>query len=168
MFWRIFLRGQIWWMLSLLSLLVVACGRGQQEMETTLTTIITPSAPESDIFFPQLSPVEGTRETMTADLFGQLVLVDSCLRVNNVSEVDNSVTSVLLVWPPEFRLNVEGDVVQILDGTGQIVARIGDQIWTGGGGFGDAEGYLGPCPGPVFEVGEGFRVGTPTPLEDSE
>lgn len=165
-------------MLILMSLVVAACGQKETNTailtatipstsEAAIPTSTVPSASELAIFFPQLKPVEGTRETMTADLTGQLVLVDNCLRVI----ADYSGTNYLLVWPSEFMLNIEGDVVQILDGTGQVVARVGDQIWTGGGEVPDSfvrEENRGTCPGPFFEVGEGFRVGTPTPLEESE
>lgn len=148
---------------------MVACG--QTDTATTTIVSVTPSATESAIFFPRLRPIEDTRETMTGELSGQLVLVDNCLRVNYASEVDNTVTSYLLIWPPEYRLNIDNDTVQILNGTGQVVAHVGDKIWTDGGGVPESfvrEENRGTCPGPYFEVGEEFAVSTPTPLDEPE
>jgi hypothetical protein len=178
MFWHRFIKWQVRVMLILMSLVVVACGQKETNTATLTATIpstsevviptsTVPSASELAIFFPQLKPVEGTRETMTADLTGQLVLFDNCLRVI----ADYSGTNYLLVWPSEFMLNVEGEVVQILDGTGQVVARVGDQIWTGGGEVPESfvrEENRGTCPGPYFEVGEGFGNATPIPADEAD
>ena len=165
MFWR---KWQVWLFFFLVPFIGVVCR--QESNEATTPALIAPSTSDPVIFFPQLKPVEGTRETMAAELIGQLVLIDNCLRVNQVFELDNTITSYLLIWPPEFRLNAENNVVQILDGTGQVVAHIGDEIYTGGGEVPDSfvrEENRGTCPGPYFEVGEGFRVTTPEPEESA-
>jgi hypothetical protein len=38
------------------------------------------------------------------------------------------------VWPPEFALRAQDDQIQVLDGQGQVVARVGQEICMGGGG----------------------------------
>lgn len=78
------------------------------------------------IFFPQQEPVEGERVVMTALIFGELRLVDGCLRVG-------SGPGHLLVWPPGFSLSTENDGVEILNGAGQVVARVGEEVHMGGG-----------------------------------
>ncbi|HEX8680952.1 MAG TPA: hypothetical protein VF707_01465, partial [Ardenticatenaceae bacterium] len=125
-------------------------------------TVIAP--PALTVIFPQQKPVEGEREMMTAELLGQLVSVDSCLRVN----VDGG-ESYLVVWPPDVTLNTDGGSVQVLDETGQVVARTGEMVYLdGGGGALPAEGVetelleqpgaLGGCPGPYWIVGNIVRM----------
>lgn len=92
--------------------------------------IQTPSSPGSQpIFFPQQEPVEGERETMSAETFGTLVVIDGCIRVNH----DESDTSWLLIWPPDFTLDTANDPIQILDEAGNVVVRVGDKVRVGGG-----------------------------------
>jgi hypothetical protein len=80
-------------------------------------------------FFPQQEEVDGEREAMTAQIFGTLVVVENCIRVN----VDESDTSYLLVWPPDFTLDTEMGVIQILDKDGKVVAHVGDKVQIDGG-----------------------------------
>lgn len=80
-------------------------------------------------FFPQQEAVDGERLVMEAEIFGTLVIVDECVRVND----SNSNISYLLVWPPDFSLSTESDPIQILDGDGKVVARVGDMVQIGGG-----------------------------------
>jgi hypothetical protein len=118
----------------------------------------TPGVP--NVAFPRQAPVEGIRELMEAELIGDLVLDDGCLRINS-SYGDGSI---LPVWPPEFSLEAANDVLQVLDGTGRVVARVGEEVYMGGG-----EGSSGAvaecvrqqlpatCTGPYWIVGEGVR-----------
>ncbi len=104
---------------------------------------------------------------MEAELIGDLVLVNGCLRVNSIYGDG----SVLPIWPPEFTLKAEKratvaaqDEIQVLDGAGQVVARAGQEVYMGGGG-GSAtsladcvRGQLpADCTGPYWIVGEGVR-----------
>ena len=89
----------------------------------------TTPANNQTIYFPQQEPVEGERETMTAEVFGTLVVVDKCIRVKD-EEFD---TSWLLIWPPNFTLSIENNSIQILDENGNAMARVGDWVRIGGG-----------------------------------
>ncbi len=118
----------------------------------------TPSVP--GIALPRQGPVEGLRAVMQAEMVGQLVLVDGCLRVQSIYDD----TSYLPVWPPEFALRSEDDSIQVLDGTGQVVAKVGEEIYMGGG-EGSAsvmaecvrQQLPATCTGPYWIVGEGVR-----------
>jgi len=104
---------------------------------------------------PTLTPI---RTRLTALLFGELVEVEGCLRVE-----DRDVgTSYLLAWGPEFAVITEKDAVQIVheDGT-KIVLRIGEMVRISGGEV-KSVGYLDEqvrqklpagCPGPYWFVG---------------
>ncbi len=100
-------------------------------------------------YFPQLKdePNGYPAELLT----GELVLVDGCLRLN-----DNEGTSRLLIWPHDYSVSVESNVIHIIDGTGQAVAQVGDKLRVGGGSeFAQALLPAIPdnCPGPYFIVG---------------
>ena len=89
---------------------------------------------------------------MQADLTGKLVLVDGCLRLQNND------SSYLIVWPWDFSLRADGAVIKILDGTGEIVAEVGDNLMIGGGESLSVTGFvLQPlpeeCVGPYWIVG---------------
>jgi hypothetical protein len=109
-------------------------------------------------FFPvQNNP---NPDYMEALLTGELVIEDGCLRVDDD----------VLVWPNGFSLSIEGEVIQVIDGTGQPIARVGDKVEVSGGEVGTSElpgGYLSElsaqlpsdcCPGPYWIVGEEISV----------
>lgn len=158
------IKQKLWIMVSFLFFTMVACAyRSTVEpttVSTTLPVTITMTGSSSTIFFPQQKPVNGERASMTAELIGKLVLVDNCLRVNAMY-FD---ASYLLIWPPDFKLDIENNVIQVINGTGQVIARINDEINTGGGEVPDShvpQEIRDTCPGPYFEVGE--WVSTPMP-----
>jgi len=119
----------------------------------------TTETPGPTIFFPKQKPVEGEREVMTAELFGELAVLEGCLRVTSFS---GSNTDYLLVWPPDFRLSTEGDGIQVLNGDGQVAARVGEEVFIGGGKIGYVHRLdeyvrqqLPPgCAGPYWIVGD--------------
>lgn len=140
---------QVWLTLVAMSLAAAACS----DRSATVSTPPTPA-----IFFPQQKAVDGERASMEALLCGNLVLVEGCLGVN---ESETGV-SYLLVWPPDWRPYVENDAIQILDGAGQVVARVEDEVCVSGGeitSFERLDEHLrqtlpGDCPGPYWIVGE--------------
>jgi len=125
----------IWLVLIAMSLAVTACG---------------------DKFTPTLTP-EPTR--LTSFVLGELVAVDSCLRVSD----RDSGTSYLLAWPPDFAVSIERDTVQIATGNGKkVVLHIGEMVRISGGEV-KSIGYLDErvqqrlpvnCPGPYWVVGD--------------
>jgi hypothetical protein len=142
--------------------LVAAGGRSAGEIDICAT----PDVP--GVAFPRQGPVEGPRVVMQAELIGRLVLVDGCLRIESVHDG----TSQLPIWPPEFGLAAEGDEIQVVDGEGEVVARVGEEVYMGGGG-GSATGLAdcvreqlpAACGGPYWIVGDGVR---PNLKRDSE
>ena len=87
--------------------------------------------PDVEVYFPKqdgtLAPEEGT------ELFsGKLVLFGKCLQIaDDVIRVKDRVyagISLLLIWPPDFALSTKDGVVRIVDGTGNVVARVGDEV----------------------------------------
>jgi hypothetical protein len=103
-------------------------------------------------FFPQ----QHTPPTdfMGALLSGKLILEKSCLRIQ-----DNDENNYLLIWPKDYSFNVEGDSVQIKDGSGYIVVKVGDKVNVGGGeipselieDFVDKT-FPSDCSGPYWSV----------------
>ena len=80
------------------------------------STNISSSTP----YFPVQKPgIDG----MTALMEGRLELENGYLRVDKY----------LLIWPHGFSLRTEGEEILIIDGNGQVVARVGDKITLGGG-----------------------------------
>ena len=68
---------------------------------------------------------------MTGDLFGKLIVVDNCLRVNT----HEGNTSYVVVWPSSVTMRVANDMIQILNSSGQVVAQVGNDVYLDGGGI---------------------------------
>lgn len=134
--------------------LVVVEGRSAKGIDICATP------PVPGVAFPRQKPVEGIVREMVSLLIGDLVLVDGCLRVNSIYRD----TSYLPVWPPEFTLGSQDGEIQVLDGAGQVVARVGQEVRMGGGG-GSATSLAdcvrqqlpADCVGPYWFVGAGVR-----------
>jgi hypothetical protein len=113
------------------------------------------------VAFPRQEPVEGLREVMEAELIGDLVLVDGCLRVDSLYNDD----AYLPIWPPDFTLVLENEFSVVLDGDGNLVGRVGEEIYMGGG-MGSERALVecqrqqmpDACGGPYWVVGEGVRL----------
>jgi hypothetical protein len=160
------------WAIAFIMILLAACSEGSTTRsaitleskgviaEPTKTVEVCDNPIEAEIPFPRQEAVEGFREVMEAELVGDLVLKDDCLRVESIYGED----SYLPIWPPEFILTEESDVITILDGEGQAVGRVGEEIFMGGG-IGAASAIADcarqhlpeTCEGPYWIVGEGVR-----------
>ena len=141
----------VWLVLIAVLLAAIACGN---EPPTASTPEPTISLPKPVTFFPRQKAMEGEKESMTALLHGELVVVKGCLRVHDE----------LLIWPHDFRLSTEKDVVQILNGAGEVVASVGDHIYCGGGEVPATwvsscceQPLPDECPGPYWIVGDVIR-----------
>ena len=70
----------------------------------------------------------------------------------------------LLIWPESFALGMEGEVAGIVDGTGRVVARVGDEVQFSAVSvsYQDAMDHSGlrkispACGGGYWVVGEDF------------
>jgi hypothetical protein len=115
-----------------------------------------PLTPSSVAHFPQ--QMNTPNAYMEALIKGELVLVNGCLRVNDI-EGD----SILLIWRPGFSARMEQGVVQVVDSTRQVAASVGDFVAVSGG-FDDDPTWMTlteplpqDCPGPYFIVGESIK-----------
>lgn len=127
--------------------------------------LLTPPVP--GIAFPRQKPVEGIRTSMLAELVGTLVLDadGGCLRVAPLYGDE----SLLPIWPPEYTLRVEGEQVLVLDGEGQVVARVGEEVSMSGGQISMTDEWVlqqipSACRGAYFVVGHKVRLN----LQDSD
>ena len=130
------------------------------------------SQPPRIVGFPQY---EGPLMLAEWSHFGELIVVDGCLRVRRYpdrvdpkSYYQPSSAPLLLIWPANFALSFKGSSIQIIDGAGLIAARVGDEVrfsghpicsdgWCLTTDIGEID-LLQPlpegCPGPYWIVGE--------------
>jgi hypothetical protein len=89
----------------------------------------TLSVPPGVVFLRQ-APPEGPLVEMMALLTGELVVADGCLRVRDTT----GTSDYLIIWPYDHTLSLAADgTIQIHDGEGAVVARVGETIKLGGG-----------------------------------
>ena len=118
---------------------VTACSNVSSSVpDSDATPTVSPDSPPSHvpesappIFFPQQAPIVDEHSTMTGDLFGKLIVVDNCLRVNT----HEGNTSYVVVWPSSVTMRVANDMIQILNSSGQVVAQVGNDVYLDGGGI---------------------------------
>ena len=120
------------------------------------------SPPDSTIYFPRQKTLRGPVAHLDAETVGRLVLDGDCLRLQD--EAVPRPYSVV-VWPPGFSPHIERGEVEIRNGGGRTIARVGDELMLGGGV--GSLGVLwndGRCsPGPAWETAgiENASVGGP-------
>ena len=96
---------------------------------------------DPDLIFPrQTTTIASTRELLTAAGIGELVLNGQCLGLKGGDTI---------IWPAGFTPHVDQGVVQVRNGAGRTIAKVGDRI-AGGGGY-SSSGY-GDCPGGRFGI----------------
>ena len=95
------------------------------------------------LLFRQETVMAAERVFLTAAGFGELVLDVPCLRIKGRYNINT------VVWPPGFEPHVQDGVVQVRNGAGQTVVRVGDEIAGGGGYF---KSRHKECPGEVFHI----------------
>ena len=114
---------------------------------------------------PHLSQQREDMDVMDADLEGELVLEDGCLR-----GISKGGTDYFLIWPHGFKLSVDGPDIRISDDSG-LSLSVGEEIRIGGGEVPLAhvqtlveQPVPDDCPGPYWVVGE---VPIPTGAQES-
>ncbi len=95
------------------------------------------------LFLRQETVMSAERVFLAAAGVGELVLDGPCLRIKGEYNMHT------VIWPPGFSPHVEGGVVQVRNGAGQVIARVGDEI-AGGGGY--SKSNHRECPGEVFRI----------------
>ena len=118
--------------------------------------------PVPGVHFPQLRM--RSVGFMEALLVGKLIVKDGCLRVS-ASEGDRGH---LIIWQPDYFLNSNEGVIEILDRNGEVVARVGEEIRMGGGEVALTENLQrqlreplpAQCEGPYWLMGHLVSSGT--------
>jgi hypothetical protein len=160
--------------LAIGALVMVACGTGpatddhasDPKVEETShpTDAASPTTTERGVVFlvqPERRPPEGPNVMMSARFTGKLVIdEEGCLRV----APGGGLRGHLPVWPPGYSLSAGGGEMRVLDAQGRSVARVGAEVYMGGGeirkdesGGGHEErrselGVPGKCRGPLWWV----------------
>ena len=119
---------------------------------------IVVSIPGSTLFFPRQKSIKAFAvEHMTALTGGELILDGDCLRVGRMND---RYPDPAIVWPAGFTLHIEDGVVQVRDGAGRTIARVGDEIYMGGGEVSAEFRGLDPerCPGKYWIAGSVGRA----------
>ena len=100
----------------------------------------------SSLIFPRQSPGLW-RDELSISTEGELVHEGDCLRVDDAERH-------MIVWPPLFTPHLSNGVVEVRDGDGLTVARVGDTlVLTGFGSELMRPHYADTCPGPYWIVG---------------
>jgi hypothetical protein len=100
---------------------------GETATTTTRSSATTVSRARG-VFFPRAKPSDALGAS--ARIRGKLVAdKEGCLRIR----AGRDERGVVPIWPSYFDLSTERDEFEILDGEGDFVARVGDEIDTGGG-----------------------------------
>ncbi len=87
--------------------------------------------PDVEVYFPTQ---EGTlsKGSWMKQFVGKLVLQGRCLVIDDAVRVRDRIMAPgdesLLIWPENFTLSMDGDVPGIVDASGRVVARLGDEI----------------------------------------
>ena len=128
-----------------------------------LVVALTPCVPAAvdaaELFFPTQQPSGAGLESLTAQLFGQLVMEDECLRVIS----DEGQESYLVVWPAGYTY-IQDEGIHIINSAGEVVLSVGDEVYLSGGelkeGIDQINAMIEPrlpderCPGPYWMTGE--------------
>ncbi len=125
-------------------------------------TVPMPTAP---IAFPTREPDLPWAVHAGVAFSGKLIERDGCLRVVSSAKDKGEV----IIWPHGLKPVLRGDRIVVVDGDGQVVARVGNHVDLGGKGFSIAQlpkakraGAFARCPRPYFTVSE-IMGAKPTP-----
>jgi len=84
------------------------------------------STTERTVLFLRYKPALGEQVTEAVAISGKLVAYDynRCLHL----QADWGPGDVTLLWPTDWSARVDDETIVVLDGTGQVVARMGDEV----------------------------------------
>ena len=100
----------------------------------------------SSLLFPRQVPGHW-RDDLSISTENDLILEGDCLRVDDDKRH-------MIIWPPLFRPHMQDGVIEVRDGEGRTVARVGDRLHiTGFGSELMRPHYADRCPGPYWTVG---------------
>ena len=127
--------------------------------------------PDVEVYFPRQDGTL-TADRETERYAGELVLGGKCLMVDSPLRLRDRTygpVSPLLVWPSTFSLSVKDGEIAILDATGRVVARIGDEVifsafslsYQQAMEHGGLEEISAACSGALWAVGAEFSASAP-------
>ena len=127
--------------------------------------------PDVEVYFPKQDGTLTTNQE-TERFVGDLILDGKCLKVDSALRVrDRSYVPVrpLLIWPSTFSLSVDDGGVGIVDATGRVVARVGDEVQFSAFDLsfqqamehGGLDKISPACAAPSWAVGEEFTAPAP-------
>ena len=127
--------------------------------------------PDVEVYFPKQDGAL-TMDQETERFAGELILDGKCLKVDSPLRIRDRTygpITPLLIWPSAFSLSVEDGDVGIVDSTGRVVARIGDEVQFSAFDLtyqqaikhGGLEEISPACSAPYWAVGEEFGTSTP-------
>ena len=121
------------------------------------------SIPGSTLFFPRRKSIQGPKESHLLANTGEVVLDGDCLRLGHGNDREKGT---LIEWPAGFAPYIEGGEVEIRNGAGRTIARVGDSIEVVGivGRYEDNP-YGTKCPGRLWHV-EGKIENLTTPIQE--
>jgi hypothetical protein len=127
---------------SIAGLLVIACSAAEPAPSDPSLPVIAQYSEASNAF-------------PTALIRGTVVEQDGCIRLRTSDDARGR----LLMWQPSHRVHRNGERIEIVDGKGKVIARVGESIDLGGGEMPAIENYLKSpippaCTGPYWMVGE--------------
>ena len=93
-----------------------------------------PPQKQAGLFFPRLGPASDFPQA----LGGRLVVRDRCIHM----APDEG--GGLVVWPHGYSLRSEGGDILVLDGRGEVAAKVGEEVRMGGGQI--TQDAAGPTP----------------------
>lgn len=110
--------------------------------------------PDPSVHFLQLKMRSGT--FAAGELYGELALEDGYLRVEGT----------LIIWQPDYFVDNNEGTIEILDRNGEVVARVGEEVYMGGGATWSVEHVNSlireplpqDCQGPFWFQGMGTRL----------
>ena len=121
-------------------------GAGPHDDRTVYAPPARPPQKQAGFFFPRLDP---TSDFPLALGSGRLVVRDRCIRMAPDGRGG------LVVWPHGYSLRREGDEILVLNGRGEAVAEVGEEVRMGGGQITQEE--AGPTPGAARRAFEEKR-----------
>ncbi len=124
-----------------------------------------PTADGRTIYLPKQAP---TDMSMAALIEGDLIEVNGCLRLTSADYEHGF----LVIWRNDADIRVAGDLIEVLDGRGQPIARVGQPLRAGGGAIESPTGYgrleesipglpIEGCPGPYWVIATMETVSPP-------
>ena len=124
--------------------------------------------PDVEVYFPRQDGTL-TAGQETERFAGQLALDGKCLIVDSALRVRDRVlmpVDPFLIWPSTFATDFEDEIVGVLDATGRVVARVGDEVqfsafdltYQQAMDHGGLDDISPACSGPYWAVGEDFSA----------